>query len=552
MIRKQTPATHNGTPTMKYLKRLVLTFSMAVVAACGGGGTSSTASSTSTNTAPVARAGADQSVLANAVVTLDGSASSDANNDALTYAWTLTTKPIGSLAVLAFPSSVKSTFTADVAGTFVASLMVNDGKVSSSAAIVTITVPSIPTAAGELDATFGSGGKVTSSYGGLSQFGPAVKIQSDGKIVVVGKHYNGHDDDFLVQRLYSNGTPDVAFGTNGATVIKLSSADDNAKGLVFQTDGKIIIAGGAGQAGSYETSVLVRVTADGAVDTSFGTGGKVLIDFGLPSHGHSVIVQSDGKIVVTGETYTSADGGMFAVARVLASGAADTGFGVNGKVTQAFGTGANAHSLALQADGKLLIGGYATNVDTGKTGFLVARFLSNGALDTSFGINGSSTVSIGTGNNYCHVLMVQADSKIVLSGSAMTATNYDFALARFTGNGALDTSFGANGVVTTNFVSGPRPSADETAGAVLQSDGKIVAGGYSDRKFALARYLSSGALDTSFGTGGLVTTVVGTDSDDWIKSLALQSWDGKIVAVGYSKNGSTFNLAVARYSGGAL
>ena len=107
-------------------------------------------------------------------------------------------------------------------------------------------------------------------------------------------------------------------------------------------------------------------------------------------------------------------------------------------------------------------------------------------------------------------------------------------------------------MVTTNFVSGPRPSADETAGAVLQSDGKIVAGGYSDRKFALARYLSSGALDTSFGTGGLVTTVVGTDSDDWIKSLALQSWDGKIVAVGYSKNGSTFNLAVARYSGGAL
>ncbi len=405
---------------------------------------------------------------------------------------------------------------------------------------------------GDLDASFGSAGIVISSHGGQSMFDPDVKIQPDGKIVVVGKDFNGTDDDFLVQRFLSTGSPDTTFGTNGATVIKLSSRDDNAKEMAFQFDGKIVIAGGAGQIGSYETSALVRVSASGFLDTSFGTGGKVLIDFGLPSHSHSVVVQSDGKIVVAGETYTSADGGMFAIARVLASGELDTSFGSGGKVMQALGSNANAHAVVLQADGKLLVGGYATDVETGRSGFVVARFLSNGTLDSSFGSNGSSTVPVGTGDNRCHVLMVQSDGKIILTGGVGTAPNLDFALLRFNSNGSLDTSFGASGIVTTNFVSSPRRSADETAGGVIQPDGKIIVGGYSERKFALARYLSSGAPDSSFGTGGMVTTVVGTDNDDWIKSLTLQPWDGKIVAVGYSKNGSTLNLALARFSGDSV
>ena len=427
------------------------------------------------------------------------------------------------------------------------------GRISAPlSAAVAITLPVDVGAAGAVDTTFATSGKLISSYGGQSMFGPAVKIQPDGKLVIVGKDFNGNDDDFLVQRFFSTGSPDTTFGTNGATVIKLSSKDDNAKGLAFQSDGKIIIAGGAGQASSYETSVLVRVTTDGILDTSFGTGGKVLIDFGLPSHSHSVAVQSDGNIVVTGETYTTADGGLFATARVLPNGAFDTSFGTGGKVTQTLGSGANAHALVLQADGRILLGGYAALTDTGKAGFIVSRLLSNGTPDASFGTNGYSTASVGTGNNYCHALMLQSDGKIILAGSAGTAPNYDFTLLRFNTNGVLDTSFGSGGIVTTNFVTGTHPSAEETAGGVIQADGKIIVGGYSDRKFALARYLSSGALDSSFGTGGMVTTVVGTDNNDWIKSLALQPWDGKIVAVGYSKNGSTFNLAVVRYLSSSL
>jgi uncharacterized delta-60 repeat protein len=401
---------------------------------------------------------------------------------------------------------------------------------------------------GDLDPTFGNGGIVISDYSGRNMFGPAVRIQPDGKIVVAGKQFNGHDDDILVQRFLTDGSPDTSFGTSGATVIKLSAADDNAKALTFQNDGKIVLAGGAGQSGSYETSVLVRVSADGILDSGFGVGGKVLIDFGLPSHSHSVAIQSDGNIVVTGETYTTADGGLFATARVLPNGAFDTSFGTGGKVTQTMGSGANAHSLVLQSDGRILLGGYAALTDSGKAGFIVSRLLSNGTPDASFGSNGYTTVSVGEGNNYCHALMQQSDGKIILAGSAMTTTNYDFSLVRFNSDGMVDNSFGTNGIVTTNFVSGPRPSADETAAGVLEVDGRIVVGGYSERKFALARYLSNGTLDSSFGTGGLVSIAVGTDNDAWIKSMAQQSWDGKIVVVGYSKSGTNFNLSMARFS----
>lgn len=535
---------------MKNFQRMMTLLALVLTAACGGGSSTTTPPATVTNTAPVARVGADQSVGAKTLVTLDGSASSDANSDALSYAWTLGTKPIGSLATLSSATLAKPTFTADESGTYVASLVVSDGKASSNAASTTVTVPTVVTAAGTLDATFGSAGKAISTYSTTSTFGPAVKVQTDGRIVVVGKQFNGHDDDILVQRFYSNGLPDTSFGTGGAAVLKLSSGDENAKALVIQSDGKIVIAGGAVQFGSYETSVVLRLTADGVLDSSFGSGGKVLIDFGVPSHAHAVVLQSDGKVVMTGETYTTSDGGMFALARLQSNGALDTSFGTGGKVSQVLGTGGNGHALAVQSDGKVVVGGYATSTETRRTSFAVLRFSSTGVLDTSFGSGGTSLISVGTGNNYCHALLLQSDGKIVLSGGANTATNFDFALVRLNINGTLDTSFGSGGTVTTNFVSGSTPSIEETAAAIIQTDGKIVAGGYSDRKFAVVRYLANGSVDTSFGTAGMVTTVVGSDGDDWIKSMALQSWDGKIIAAGYSKNGTNFNLALTRYSGG--
>lgn len=401
-------------------------------------------------------------------------------------------------------------------------------------------------APGDLDSAFGSSGKVISAYGGISAFGPAVLVQPDGKIVTAGKHYNGTDDDFIVLRYLENGTLDSSFGTGGVAIIMFSSLDDNAKAVALQSDGKILV-GGEGHATTYGQHALLRLNKDGSFDTGFGANGKVTTDFGRPSHLHSIALQSDGKIIVVGESYTSESGGSFAAARYLSNGTLDTSFGKSGKFEQNFGSSNNAHAVSLQSDEKILIGGYDTNSATGKEEFLLTRFLSNGTLDTTFGNGGSGSVTIGTGKNYCHLLLLQNDGKVILAGGAMTENASDFALVRFNNDGSLDSGFGSNGVVTTEFSSSGTPSSEESAAGVLQPDGKILLGGYSNHQFALVRYLSNGALDTSFGSSGKVTAKIGTGGDDFIKSVALQA-NGKIVAAGYSKNAGVYSLALARFN----
>lgn len=402
-------------------------------------------------------------------------------------------------------------------------------------------------ASGDLDTSFGSAGKVISAYGGVSMFGPAIKVQADGKIVVAGKHYNVTNDDFVVQRYLSTGALDTGFGTGGTTVFAFSTQDDNAKALAFQTDGKILVGGEGHATGTYGQHALLRLNENGTVDTSFGVGGKVTTDFGLPSHMHAVLVQNDGRIVVAGEVYTGETNGSFAIARYLSNGVLDSSFGSGGKVVQRIGSNTNGHAIAMLPDGKMLIAGYMTNATTDKDEFILARYSASGVIDTSFGTNGYSTVAIGLGKNYCHALLLQSDGKIVLLGGALTLNANDFALARFNSNGALDTSFGSGGIVTTEFTSSGAPSSEETASGALQADGKIVVAGYSNHLFAVARYLTTGALDTSFGSGGTTTAIIGTGGDDFIKSLALQA-DGKIVVVGYSKNAATHNMALARFN----
>lgn len=417
------------------------------------------------------------------------------------------------------------------------------------------TVLPLYAAPGDLDTTFAITGKIISAYGGPTTFGPAVKVQTNGRIVVAGKHYNGTDDDFVVLRYLSNGTLDPSFGSGGVTLLPFYDAQDNAKTLDFQTDGKILVAGEMGQTSGYGNHGVVRLNANGTIDTTFGTGGKVTTDFGRGSHIHSLVVQSDGKVVVAGESYRSTTDATMAVVRYLSNGALDTSFARGGKLEQTLGTSSLAHGVVVQPDGKVLIGGVSTSATTGKNEFFVARYLSTGANDTSFGNGGSTSVAIGVDLNYSYTLLLQSDGKVILVGGAVTSngTN-DFAMLRLNANGTLDSTFGSGGIVTTEFTSSTSPSVEEAASAVLQPDGKIILAGYSSKKFAVARYLTTGALDTSFGAGGKVTLAVGTGNDDWVKSVALQP-DGKIVTVGYSKNGATYAIALARFqndSGGAL
>ena len=280
--------------------------------------------------------------------------------------------------------------------------------------------------------------------------------------------------------------------------------------------------------------------ADGDLDTSFGTGGKVTTAIGSADDtAYSVVLQSDGKIIAVGQSDNGANTD-FAVVRYNADGSLDTSFGSGGKVTTAIGSSNdNARSVVLQSDGKIVVVG---NSWSSAYDFAVVRYNADGSLDTSFGSGGKVTTQVGGSlSDTAYSVVLQSDGKIIVAG----ASDSDFAVVRYNANGSLDTSFGSGGKVTTPIGS----SSDDANSVVLQSDGKIIVAGFSNgatRDFAVVRYNANGSLDTSFDTDGIVTTPIGSGTDE-ANSVVLQS-DGKIIAAGYSHNGANNDFAVVRYS----
>ncbi len=274
----------------------------------------------------------------------------------------------------------------------------------------------------------------------------------------------------------------------------------------------------------------------GDPDPTFGVDGKVLTDIsGDNDEGHDVALQPDGKIVVGAiSTIVGAGFVQFAVVRYLPDGNLDPAFGVNGVVLTRFGDDINAlaHAIAVQPDGKIIAAGYTVDNSTSTHSFAIARYLPDGTLDTSFSEDGKLTLG---GLRAIEDIVLQQDGKIVAVGTG--------GLARFNADGSLDPTFGVNGqALVADF--------EQRAGA-LQPDGRIVtAGQYTnsdpfDRGFALARYLPDGSLDPTFGTGGRVNTSVGGDGS--VGALTLQS-DGRIIAAGDSVSPETgVNFTLLRY-----
>ena len=403
------------------------------------------------------------------------------------------------------------------------------------------------TPAGALNGRFGIGGVVTTGFSGSgasSDEARAVAIDSNGKIVVAGHAYNGTDDDTALARYNANGSLDAGFGTNGRVISDLSTSNrDHARAVAIDSNGKIVVAGYAYN-GTDDDIAVARYNANGSPDTGFGTNGKTLS--GLSGHdwAYAMALLDGGKILVVGDS-----GGDFILMRFNADGSLDTGFGTGGKALTDFNGGNDrAHAVALQANGKIVVAGYARN--NTNTDFALARYNADGSLDTGFGTGGKAPlIHFGFGNDNAYAVAVQPDGKIVVAGAANHGTPNHFALARYNADGTLDTGFGTGGKVST-------PVGDTGAGAhamELQANGKIVVAGYAVRGgayvFALARYNVNGTLDTDFDAGGTGKAFTGIGaSHDRAYAMALQS-DGKIVAVGKSYDGAHDDFAVARYLG---
>jgi uncharacterized delta-60 repeat protein len=403
------------------------------------------------------------------------------------------------------------------------------------AAILLASGSAVEAASGDLDSAFGVGGKVTTDFGG-SDTGYAVAVQADGKIVAAG----GTGGDWAIARYNKDGTIDFSFG-GGKVITQFGvGAQAGIAGLVLQADGKIVAAGHAATSPNNFDFALARYNSDGSLDVGFGSGGKVLTDFGDDSDAAlRVAMGSDGTIVAAGRA-GAGSAPDFALARYNPDGSLDTGFGSGGKVTTDFGGVDLANGLALQIDGKIVVAGGAGLGVPQDARFALARYNPAGSLDTSFGSAGKVTTDFGSPGAAQDVVL-QSNGKIVSAGWANGGLS-SFALARYNPDGSLDIGFGSGGRVITTF-----PAQALAYGVSLQQNGKIVAAGSlvnpGTSDFALARYKPNGGLDSGFGISGKVTTNFG--GIDQAQDLALQL-DGKIVAAGFGGNS---DFALARYQG---
>jgi uncharacterized delta-60 repeat protein len=415
------------------------------------------------------------------------------------------------------------------------------------AALVSFVTPVALATPGDLDSTFGSAGWVTTDFESSAETAAAMALQSDGKIVAAGwTTSDGSDYDFALARYTSAGALDSTFGSGGKVRTDFGPDNDAVHGVAIQTDGKIVVAGTDG----YDWA-LARYTVAGALDTTFGSGGKVVTSFNeFRESANAVAIQPDGKIVAAGFTF---DGGTFpfALARYTPTGTLDTTFGSGGKVTTSFGSTLEAddeaEALAIQSDGKIVAVGSSFQNGSSENDFAVARYTPSGQLDTTFGGDGTVTTAIGLLTDNAEAVALQSDGKIVVAGlSRIPPRGYDFALARYTTGGALDSAFGTGGKVATDFGS----AYDEAFATAVQADGKIVAAGFdytgSVQQFGLARYTAAGVLDPSFGAGGKVSALFGLSAH--AEAMVIQP-DGRIAATGATYNGSDDDFALARFLG---
>ena len=415
---------------------------------------------------------------------------------------------------------------------------------------IVVTCTTVPSN-GALDPAFGVTGRVSN----LLPPAKALALQSDGKLLAVGS--------MTLSRYNADGSTETTFGKNGSVIIVSSGGPlDEMEALAVQTDGKILVAGFTSLPTSVNDNfVVLRFNNDGSPDTAFGSSGAAVTDFnGLFDRASAVLVEPDGKIIVAGNATsgTMSRGDLdFAVARYLPNGTLDPAFGTSGKATlnvagkSDFGT-----TAVLQADGKILVAGRVFSDAGTEADIGVARFNADGTTDTTFGTHGIVRVDFSSGGvvsltfsggswDEASRLAVQTDGKIMIGGFTQVAGVFRYALVRLLGDGSLDTTFGTNGLVSTPFTT----QNDFARSIALQADGKVVLAGQlgnssTNADIGLARYTNSGALDSTFGTDGLVQ-VDFFGGLDGASDVLIQP-DGRIVAAGSATNGTGVGLGLVR------
>jgi uncharacterized delta-60 repeat protein len=408
----------------------------------------------------------------------------------------------------------------------------SDGTLTSVASLSKSATPQ-PTAVtysdGSYDTGFSTDGKLTSGFAG-NDFGRTVALQSDGKIVVAGES-NGN---VMVARYNTDGTIDNTFDTDGKAIADIGGVA-LVGGVALQSDGKIVVVGNVTIAEVEYELFVVRFNTDGSIDNTFSSDGKDILDIGVSSSdgAYAVAIQSDDAIVVAGYTDDN-----FALVRYLTNGTLDTSFDTDGIVITDFGGYDNAFAMTIQPDGKIVLAGQSAGLTLE---FAVARYTTSGALDTDFSGDGKVTTDLG-GFLFDQAFGVTtlSDGRIAVSGYADSyAPGEEAVVLVYSSAGVLDNTFGTGGIASFDF-----GGDDYALSIVEQADTRILIAGSSDNDMAVARLLPSGALDNTFSSDGKLTIDLG--AVDKAHSVVLQS-DNKIILAGFSGD----DIALVRLGGSA-
>jgi uncharacterized delta-60 repeat protein len=416
-------------------------------------------------------------------------------------------------------------------------------------------------AAGALDQTFGTGGRVVTPSPPFGDDVQDIAVQADGKIVVVGEASNANNrQDTFIARYNADGTLDTTFDGDGKVIVAIGNGYDAAFAVAIQPDGKIVTVGISTTGTRYDIT-LVRVNPNGSFDTSFDGDGLVITAiFQDEDFAYGIALQPDGKILIGGYTIDTNLRQLFAVVRYNPNGSLDTSFDGDGIVTTFMRPTTGGDSLRdvlVQPDGKIVAAGESYAGINQDFDFALLRYNADGSLDTTFDGDGKLTtpVSTTTSPDGISSIALQSDGKIVAAGYAYAApNNNDCVLARYNVDGSLDTSFDTDGKLYFSFGNLTEFLSD----VKIQPDGKIVAAGHRNNgssptgttgDFALVRLNPNGSFDTTFDTDGKLTTAIGNGSSGAF-SLALQP-NGKILAAGYTAlvDSNDANVAVVRYMG---
>ncbi len=393
--------------------------------------------------------------------------------------------------------------------------------------------------AGDPDSTFSADGITVTNINPGNDYGLAMALQPDGRIVAAGMTTTTEapSERVALVRYMPDGSLDSSFGNAGVTSTAIGTIRSQATAVAIQPDGRIIIAGFASSGASSSVFMLARYQPDGSLDNAFGDNGILFDDLGPQNdRANGMVLQPDGRIVVTGQA-----GGDHAVVRYNADGSRDNSFGIDGiRIMDIAGGVDVANAVVLQPDGYIVVAGHSVSQDDPDAQATLVRYAPDGSLDPTFGTAGIQVSAFTSNDDMSHAIALQADGRIVVAGANIGVGIYQVLLARHLADGSVDASFDDDG-----FILMPIGSTSTLSSVVVLTDGKILAGGRTDTRFLLMRFESDGAMDDGFGANGVVNTFIGSNASG--AGLLVQP-DGMALLCGFAWFAPAYaDVVVVRY-----